>query len=501
MKQLYKSILLACGVFLCFTLHAKDNLQQEIKISGRIVSKVPLSKIYLGYSEYDWFTKADCEMLVKDLKTDGNFEFSLPDLNKPYRFTLVLRGIDGTTIWNANYYADSRDDVNFEINTDLDSIIFSGPGSEKYNVIYKIESIYNKECVPEMRLLKPEEIKDSIELSNKMQQLFSLFKENQEKMTNFIQASTISSEMKKIIRNEYIQFDLKWKSRTELLLRYNSKYKKQILTTYFLKENTFAKKPDSINRYCYSYWYFVSSINAFNLTYSGSADKIKIESFYKYIKDKYSGYARDRLISTCFFTSSTKFYFAPHSQTTVDSLLKDALTFVSVPYIKNAIQSEVNYTTKSKLGSKIYDPEFIGLDNKPFDIKSLKGKVFIIDGWFNGCTGCAKFHSYFEKYVYPKFKDNSDFVVLSINVDKNKDQWLKGIRSRLYTSNNYINITTGNWFDHPFTKYYGLTAAPFLIVVNAEGNISYKADATTVTAELLVDEIDKALKHKFNRIY
>ena len=104
---------------------------------------------------------------------------------------------------------------------------------------------------------------------------------------------------------------------------------------------------------------------------------------------------------------------------------------------------------------------------------------FIIDLWGIGCEGCAQFHKMFEKDIWPTVKDVSDFKVVSVNIDKTKDRWLKGIGSNHYTSMDYINLYTGENVgtqNHDFTKFYNVNAVPFLVLVGKDGRIIAKFD-------------------------
>lgn len=102
------------------------------------------------------------------------------------------------------------------------------------------------------------------------------------------------------------------------------------------------------------------------------------------------------------------------------------------------------------------------------NLSDFKGKVLVIDFWYNGCGGCRLMVPALEE-MEKQFKGkNVQFI--SIGIDK-KDLWLDGIGK--YSSLGSLQLyTEGKSKEHPMMKYLNIYAYPRLIVVDKNGNIA-----------------------------
>lgn len=135
-------------------------------------------------------------------------------------------------------------------------------------------------------------------------------------------------------------------------------------------------------------------------------------------------------------------------------------------------------------------------------LDSLRGKVVILDFWFTGCTYCAKLYPFLER-VEDHYSDNPNVVFLSINIDEEKEMWLKSARQGdkygQYTSidkKNVINLNTeGLGKQHPMITYHGVMGYPTLIVLDKDSKIQKQpADPRSDSGKGLIAEIDTLLK-------
>lgn len=69
------------------------------------------------------------------------------------------------------------------------------------------------------------------------------------------------------------------------------------------------------------------------------------------------------------------------------------------------------------LGQKAPNLQFVGLDGKPVDIESLKGKVVVLDFWATWCGPCRESLPYTDK-IYQQFKDNPKVAFFAVSVDE-----------------------------------------------------------------------------------
>jgi len=498
-KIINSLILLAIG-FMAIPNTSAATLKKNLKFSGKVIDiqkQFNVNKLHIYYNINDGFDPADVIDLLVPIDNKGNFNFDLPDLNKPYRIYIVLfSGDQKTRLINESYFANSKDNVIIHIQlskTEADTLIsFTGIGAEKYNLVQKIEKQFWRDYYSELELI--ENNKDSSEISLFSSQLSSLLSKYKIKKSHLINTSGVNSEMGSIINMEYGRYNNEWVFRAETALKYYPNFRQQIVRNYFKYSGLFFDKPNKLSLFCPFYQDNLLLKDLLELMMQNHTTKVNIKSFYKKIKTaNYFDDLRDKLIAGALLGKTSQNHFESFTFKTMDSLLQDGIRIVRTPYLKKKLIEKSKAINKFE-SQKIIESEFVGLDGKKFQLSSLKGKVFLIDTWFNGCFGCALFHEEFEKEVYSKFKDNKDFVMLSVNIDKKKEMWIKGISSKKYTSEDYINVTTGNWLDHPFLKYYNVKGSPWMMLVDADGNICYQP--VTASSEEILTQINNALTKK-----
>jgi peroxiredoxin len=100
-------------------------------------------------------------------------------------------------------------------------------------------------------------------------------------------------------------------------------------------------------------------------------------------------------------------------------------------------------------------------------LKSLKGKVVLIDFWFSGCGACRIENKHFGA-IYQKFHSKG-FEILAVSRDKHKNNWINAMKAD--------NITWKSVWDADSkvtTNTYLISAFPTTYLVNAEGSIVAK---------------------------
>src|SRR5690606_279195 len=82
--------------------------------------------------------------------------------------------------------------------------------------------------------------------------------------------------------------------------------------------------------------------------------------------------------------------------------------------------------------------------------------------------------------IIEHFNGNDSVVFVNINLDKDKNRWLRSLveggtlyRQHIdYVHPNSISLSTyPKGFQHPIAEYYGIIGAPALIIVGKEGEI------------------------------
>ena len=122
-------------------------------------------------------------------------------------------------------------------------------------------------------------------------------------------------------------------------------------------------------------------------------------------------------------------------------------------------------------------PQFSGPtpEGKPLDLKSVMGKVTIIDFWASWCGPCRRENPNVVK-VYEKYH-NKGLEIIGVSLDGNsrqqnpKDAWIKAIDQDKLTWHHVSNL---NYFNDPIAKAYNITAIPATFILDENGKIIAK---------------------------
>lgn len=113
-------------------------------------------------------------------------------------------------------------------------------------------------------------------------------------------------------------------------------------------------------------------------------------------------------------------------------------------------------------------PEFSAADTagKTVALSSLKGKYVLLDFWAAWCGPCRQenpnvvqaFHKYKEK----------GFTVLGVSLDRERKDWLKGVRDDQLT---WTNVSELKYFESPTAVLYGIESIPRNFLLDPNGKI------------------------------
>lgn len=152
-----------------------------------------------------------------------------------------------------------------------------------------------------------------------------------------------------------------------------------------------------------------------------------------------------------------------------EDCLYQSYELIKTPELKEIIE---DWFGKKLRGTNMFDFSLPNTNGKIVSLKDFEGKVIYIDIWFTGCSGCIQLAGEFDKTVYPKFKNNPDFEVVSISMDRNKEQWIESVNSELYGLREYTNLfTDGLGVNHPLIKYYGINGGPTTMIIDKQGKM------------------------------
>jgi peroxiredoxin len=150
---------------------------------------------------------------------------------------------------------------------------------------------------------------------------------------------------------------------------------------------------------------------------------------------------------------------------------------------------------KTRTGSTVFAFTLPDQNGNSVSISQFKGKAVLIDFWFTGCIPCQALTKLMQP-VKNKLQQDTGIVFMSISIDKEKDKWVEGLSSGLYTDKESVNLyTDGMGIEHPLLRYYGIMGVPKLLLVDANGKIfssSPPAPANKESTELLLKQLEEA---------
>jgi len=125
------------------------------------------------------------------------------------------------------------------------------------------------------------------------------------------------------------------------------------------------------------------------------------------------------------------------------------------------------------------------VDDKPFKLSSLRGKVVLVDFWASWCAPCRGENPHVVE-MYKEFKDKG-FDILGVSLDKDKASWEKAIKSDGLVWNHVSDLK--GW-KNSVAKLYGVSSIPHTVLLDADGNIVAKG----LRGDELKAAIEKLLK-------
>jgi thioredoxin-related protein len=203
---------------------------------------------------------------------------------------------------------------------------------------------------------------------------------------------------------------------------------------------------------------------------------------YEKLKSRYSGFLQERLLAFFLYFPGNMLNVENYDPADFEACLADAQTIIKDPYLKKIL----NQKSRLKPGTAVYPFAFPDTNGNVVKLADLKGNVVLLDLWGLGCSGCAQFYQLFEKEVQPHLKNERHFKFLSLNDDNSVERWKTGIKSGKYTNEQHINLyMEGKGIKHPFSKFYHIVSAPFIILIDKKGNLITYVELGLSSAELL----------------
>jgi thiol-disulfide isomerase/thioredoxin len=112
--------------------------------------------------------------------------------------------------------------------------------------------------------------------------------------------------------------------------------------------------------------------------------------------------------------------------------------------------------------------EILGLDatGKEIKLSDFRGKVVLVDFWFDGCTYCRQNHMEVNRPLTKKYKDRP-FVILGVNVDKDVDTMRRSEKEQEMTwPSLWVGSNMKNMGDFTGSGY------PTLLLIDHKGRLA-----------------------------
>ncbi|TKG94825.1 AhpC/TSA family protein [Puteibacter caeruleilacunae] len=135
---------------------------------------------------------------------------------------------------------------------------------------------------------------------------------------------------------------------------------------------------------------------------------------------------------------------------------------IYVVELKELVEKE----RKTAVGSSAPDFTLNTPEGKPLSLSSLKGKYVLIDFWASWCGPCRQENPNVVKLYY-QYKDKG-FDILSVSLDRKKDDWLKAIDEDGLAWNHVSDL---KFWQCEAAKLYNVKAIPQTYLIDKDGVI------------------------------
>jgi len=467
---------------------------------------------------------AEYVKVIRNKDQSFSFSFSTEQSVSPFSIWIYYpteRNKWKKEILNApTYYAEKSDKIEIEVAKGelVDNLrtngtlTFSGKRAEKYKVAALLDqmknTLYDKQMENCYKLfgrgssastgkIESMSYQESPEFENYLKSIFENVKigGNSIQDTLAIYSKSLGGNVTSYFKNEFyapIAFivPIHW-----LYEQAKSSDMKEIISNFYfckISELRPSISNDSANTLGHQFTWSKGLELMFELDYRNKGKGFPFRVQYEEIKRLENISLRDILI-TKFFEEAGYFQKYINNSDERDLCLNDALKIVSDPELNAALHRQLLFVK----GSKMPDFSFSDMDGKFVKLSDLKNKVYILDFYFEGCGSCVAFAKRFENEIYPRFVDNPDFKILSVNTDLTRDRWLKAVNSGKYTHSTSINVSTGTeGCNHPILKYYEINAFPWVLLVDRNGRV-LTFNVHSQSSVDLIRMIEAALNDKF----
>ena len=140
---------------------------------------------------------------------------------------------------------------------------------------------------------------------------------------------------------------------------------------------------------------------------------------------------------------------------------------------KTVVKAEVGVGLN--IGDEAPNLEFKNPKGEMVSLKSLRGKVVLIDFWASWCRPCRienpNVVKAYEKFKDAKFNRAKGFEIYGVSLDKSQDAWVKAIEQDQL---NWVNVSDLGGWNSAGAATYGVRSIPANFLIDENGIIIAK---------------------------
>jgi peroxiredoxin len=134
-------------------------------------------------------------------------------------------------------------------------------------------------------------------------------------------------------------------------------------------------------------------------------------------------------------------------------------------YIK-VLHNDVEGMRHFAKGTEATEIDLPDTSGKEVKLSQFRGKVVLVDFWASWCGPCRESLPGIVR-VFNKYK-NKNFTILSVSLDKDKDNWLTAIHKYHLT---WTHVSDLKYWDSKVVPLYNISAIPFSVLLSPDGKI------------------------------
>lgn len=141
-----------------------------------------------------------------------------------------------------------------------------------------------------------------------------------------------------------------------------------------------------------------------------------------------------------------------------------------------AAEAQTQRQTGLHIGNILPNLTLNNPEGNPVSISELRGNVVFVDFWASWCRPCRRENPVvveaYKSYKDQDFKNAKGFKILSVSLDKNKEQWMEAIKADGLVWEEHVSDLQG--WRSPAAKKFNVRAIPMNYLINQDGVIIAK---------------------------